>query len=213
MWRIALLGFVVLLPGCAYVGNPFDGFGGFLADTTNYRLNPNRPMVDSVNLHRAMGQQVDVAPLLPEAGNVWPGPPKPDPTLQDIEREQNNPSAQPLTTPDGRSAPGAAVSTQLPVAPHPQPRGSSTPPGDAPVPPPATIAAPPARSLAPPQSAAPGAGVAQTSAGQAVISNGANGIQQFTMPNGATGRAITNGNGTTTLIGPDGAVQSVPTPR
>ena len=30
----------------------------------------------------------NITPLQPEAGNVWPGPQKPDPTLQELEQQQ-----------------------------------------------------------------------------------------------------------------------------
>jgi hypothetical protein len=38
-------------------------------------------------------------------------------------------------------------------------------------------------------------------------------VQTYTSPNGVTGVAVPNGNGTTTLIAPDGTTQTVPTPR
>jgi hypothetical protein len=55
--------------------------------------------------------------------------------------------------------------------------------------------------------------VVQTQQGPAVISTGNNGLMTFTLPNGGTGRAIDNGNGTMTLISPDGGVQTVNSPR
>ncbi len=217
MRRIILLGSLLLLPGCQFAGNPFDGFGGFMGDTTTVNLNPNRPVGDSENLSRAMGQDVSPAPLLPEPGNVWPGPPRPDPTLQDIEREQNGGQPglaplPPLATP-GQATPGMPV-PGTPVVPHPQPRGSSLPPGSVQSRSPTPLTAPAPQPPTPlPPIAAPAAGVVQTPQGQAVITNTGNGVQQFTLPNGTTGRAISNGNGTVTLISPDGTVQSVPSPR
>lgn len=197
MRRIALLGLTLLLPSCAapdaYIGNPFDGFGGFTADTISLHENPNRPMVDSENMHRVSGQAVAVDPLLPDTGNIWPGPPRPEPTLSDIEREQNQ-ETQPPQTP--------------PPAP---PRGSSTPPAPVqpqtmpslPTPPTTTSRATPIAPTPPP------GGVVQTPQGQAVI----NGNGTYTPPGGGTGTVIDNGNGTVTLINPNGSVQTVPTPH
>ena len=71
------------------VGNPLDGFFGFIGDTHTYHLNPNRPSGDAPNILRAEGRQVGLEPLATEPGNVWPGPIAPDPTLQDIQRRQN----------------------------------------------------------------------------------------------------------------------------
>jgi hypothetical protein len=70
----------------------------------------------------------------------------------------------------------------------------------------------PAPQVAPPAPIASGT-VLQTGSGPAVITSGNNGIMTFTLPNGTTGRAINNGNGTMTLIGTDGTVMSVPAPR
>ncbi len=209
MRRIAILGLVLLLPACEswdtgihdFVASPFVGFGGAVGDAITFHRNPNQPPIDSDNISRARGIPVDTAPLLPEPGNVWPGPPRPEPTLQDVERLQNQ--AEPAATPPNPTTP---------VAPHPQPRGSSAPPvplrpSNGPV-----SAAPPAPApsyaLPPPLT-----GVVQTPQGAAVITNTGNGVQTYTLPNGSSGRAISNGNGTVTLIGPDGAVQSVPAPR
>ena len=36
MRRIALLGLIVLLPGCEYASSPFVGFGGFIGDTHSF---------------------------------------------------------------------------------------------------------------------------------------------------------------------------------
>jgi hypothetical protein len=213
MRRLLLLGSLLALPGCqSYVGNPFDGFGGFLSDTTSFRTDPNRPSADSENMKRAMGEAVNAPPLLPEPGNVWPGPPRPEPTLQDIERDPGMPAADTQgNPPPGTSAPG------VPPAVHRQPRGSSTPPGSVQPSAPAALASPPpspSPASSSPQLPVPlSAGVVQTPQGQAIITSGANGVQQYTMPDGSSGRAIPNANGTVTLIGPDGAVQSVPAPR
>ncbi len=194
MRHIAMLGLILLLPACS-------GLGGMISDTVSFNRNPNLPPGDSDNMLRVRGEGVETVPLLPEPGNVWPGPPQPEPTLGDLQREQNQ----------GELPPPA----QVPVVPHPQPRGSSTPPEsvqpNAPAPLPLN---PPALRNAPSVALPPPVpGVVQTPQGSAVISTTRNGQQTYTLPNGVTGRAISNGNGTVTLIGPDGSVQSVPAPR
>jgi hypothetical protein len=80
---------------------------------------------------------------------------------------------------------------------------------------PAPLAPPPVAAPAPAIAAGPlpAGGVVITPQGQAVITNGSNGVQNYTLPNGGTGRVINNGNGTVTLIGADGTVQSAPAPR
>ena len=50
--RRLLLGLTLLLPGCAYVGSPFDGFGGFIGDTHTIYRGQNRPVGDSINMER-----------------------------------------------------------------------------------------------------------------------------------------------------------------
>jgi hypothetical protein len=208
MRRFALLCLVAALPGCDYIGNPYDGFGGFIGDTHSVYRNPNRPVGDSENLRRVTGRGVNIDPLLPEPGNVWPGPTPQDPTLADIERSQN--SGQPL------GAATAPATTDQPVVPHPQPRpyppGSSTPPtAMAPVPPVAPLPRVPAPA---PTQAPPPPLTVQTPQGPARLNPGSGGVQTYTpATGGGMGIVVPNGNGTSTLIGPDGSVQTVPSPR
>jgi hypothetical protein len=200
--RRYLLGLILLLSGCDSVnnmfGNPFDGFGGFISDTHNIHRRPNQPAGDSVNMQRVQGQEPSSEALLPEPGNVWPGPPPPEPTLEDIQKLQNTEMPN-LPPPE--------------LAPMPM-HGSSTPPGSVPPAPPQSS---PQSSVSPPRPArpvqAPTVGVVQTQSGPATISSGPNGVQTYSMPDGTTGRAVPNANGTVTLIAPDGSVQSVPAPR
>ena len=92
MRRMTLLGLTLLLPACqSYVGNPFDGFGGFIGDTHSFHGNPNRPVGNSANMLRVEGKDVEQEPLTPEPGNVWPRPAAAEPTLQDLQREQPAP--------------------------------------------------------------------------------------------------------------------------
>jgi hypothetical protein len=187
MRRTALLGLTLLLPACEnYVGNPLVGFGGFIGDTHSIYTNPNRPPGDAPNMLRVEGQEIAGEPLAPEPGNVWPGPIAPEPTLQDLERQQN-PSEFP-------GQPSSA----------PAPRGGSLPPGAETRPAPPTAL----RSVTPPSTQ-----VYQTPHGPAVSAPAGNGVQTYTDPKGGTGIMVPNGNGTSTMIGPDGSVSTVPNAR
>jgi hypothetical protein len=196
-----LLPLLFALAGCDspdnMFGDPTVGMGGFIADTHTFRTNPNAPDGDAENLQRARGLEPETQPLLPEAGNIWPGPLPAEPTLADLQREQT--SGAPYSPPP--------ASPEAPA----RPRGSSTPP---------PTAAPPMSQARPSPAAPPAAAqitaspnVVQTPDGPAVINTGGNGVQTFTLPNGSSGRAIPNGNGTMTLIGGDGRVTTVPMPR
>ena len=204
MRRIALLASLALLPGCT-------GFGEFLNHTFSLPgQNPNLPMADSENVRRSLGQAGDVVPLLPEPGNVWPGPQQPDPTLADLQRAEPGEDRRgfPPTV-----VPGAEPG--LPAGRQPRPRGSSTPPGSIE---PGLAPSPRANVIPPPpRSSAPGAGpqgrVVQTPRGPAVDASGASGYRQLTTPQGPGAIMVPNGNGTSTIINPDGTVQTVPTPR
>src|ERR1700712_975911 len=89
MRRSALLG-TLMLPTILLLGG-CSGLGKFFGDTiTLPGMNPNLPSGVSENTDRARGQKLDEAPILPEPGNVWPGPPQPLPTLNDVSREQGN---------------------------------------------------------------------------------------------------------------------------
>lgn len=202
MRRIVMLGLLALLPGCT-------GFGTFLDHTfTVPGENPNRPMADSENVRRSLGMDIDVTPLTPEPGNVWPGPQAPEPTLKDVEQRPGSVD-EPSTV-----VPGATPG--LPAGRQPRPaRGSSTPPGSvqpglAPAPG-ASVLPPPPRSPA----SRPGqtGQVVQTPQGPAVDTGGTSGYRQLTTPQGPGAIMVPNGNGTSTIINPNGTIQTVPTPR
>ena len=79
MRKAALLALPLALSGCS-------GMGKFINDTSLWSgNNPNAPRGDSENLRRARGEAVASTPILPEGGNMWPGPPQPLPTLKDVE--------------------------------------------------------------------------------------------------------------------------------
>lgn len=87
MSRIASIGLLLAMTGCSYAGSPLSGSGGFIADTHTFNRGPNHPPGDSDNIRRVSGQNPVSDPLLPEAGNVWPGPLPADQTLGDIEKQ------------------------------------------------------------------------------------------------------------------------------
>jgi hypothetical protein len=197
MRLLAPIGILLLVSGCQYASSPFDGFGGFVSDTHTPYRNPNRPVGDSDNMRRVMGEESTAAPLLPEPGNVWPGPLPPAMTLQDVQRSNDQDILKPGEEMNLRGQ-----------------RGSSTPPG--------TLQQQPIQNgqrIQPaPQTTpsyvqpAPRDPTIQTPSGPAALGrNGA--VQTYTDPRGNTGIVIPNGNGTSTLVAPDGSVQTVPSPR
>ncbi len=87
MRRCATLSCLLLLSGC--------GFGHFFHDTISLPgVNPNSPTNDSENMRRVRAQNVAIIPIETEPGNVWPGKEPPEPTLEDIQREQNKQTEQ-----------------------------------------------------------------------------------------------------------------------
>ena len=199
MRRIALLGTMLVLSACS-------GLDTFIADT-HWFGNPNKVLGDSENLRRVRGQNAAEPVLRPEPGDVWPGPVPPQPTLQQLMREENLQIGKPL--------PGPAVIPPEPALPGPNGRQpeSATPPNPiAPaVPPPAVP--PPGQPNAPKRGAQRGH-TYQTPAGPQTGIAGPGGYETLVTPNGeAGGIVVPNGNGTSTIIMPDGKVMTVPTPK
>jgi hypothetical protein len=201
----SLLAAATLLSACS-------GFGIFLGDTTTFPgTNPNSPLGDSENLRRVRAEPVDLQPLQTEPGNVWPGPPAPLPTLEDIEKQENiNPNSPPAqaapTLPDhrqptpienGSSTPPPNVQPGLPASPNPGPANIP----QVPFPSPRTGTAVQTPGGPPVFTTSPGTSVP--------------GVTTTTPPGGSGGQGILipNGNGTSTLIGPNGSVTTVPTPK
>ena len=101
MRRIALLGLLALLPGCQFAADPTAGAGPFFADTHTLHLNRNTPEAHTENERLAVGEDVKVEALVPESGEVWPGPPPPIPTLQDVQSLTNMEFLPPANIPSG----------------------------------------------------------------------------------------------------------------
>jgi hypothetical protein len=205
------LGLLLMLGGCA-------GFGDFLYDTHTF-ANKNRPVGDSENIRRVTQRQSDVDPLLPEPGNIWPTEQVADPTLLSVmqahpETEQ---SMQGIQQQEQQRL--KYNSSQPPQGPAPtrENRGSSTPPPEGV---PGLTPLPNTEYRAPPVSSAPSGGgigpsTVQTPQGTGVITGGGSGFQTTTSPRPGGGNAIIvpNGNGTSTVINPDGSIQTIPTPK
>ena len=89
MRRSTLLGGMVL-PAVLFLGG-CSGLGEFFGDTiTLPGANPNLPYGLNENAQRAEGRTLAVTPILPQQGNVWPGPPQPLPTLSDVAHTSGN---------------------------------------------------------------------------------------------------------------------------
>jgi hypothetical protein len=206
MRHYALLGLLVLLPGCS-------GTYDFFSDTHTFTWNSNRPLGDSENMRRVRGLAPQLPPLAADPGNVWPGPVPPEPTLSDLERDTAPLGTQPA--PDGNT-PVPQTSPALPDhhQPRPAPRGSSTPPGNTQP----GLTVPQAGTVSPaPPSSVPGPGpvgrVYQTPQGPAVSTQTQGRIDTLSGPGRNGAIVVPNGNGTSTIINTDGSISTVPTPK
>jgi hypothetical protein len=81
---------ILLLSGCVSERH-------FAADTLWPFGNPNAPPATSETALRAVGKTPDVAPIAPQAGNVWPGAVQPMPTLSQIQKNSNLPLGEGYT--------------------------------------------------------------------------------------------------------------------
>ncbi len=59
--------------------------------------NPNAPAASSETAQRALGHNPALPTLKPQAGDVWPGPVKPMPTLSQVQQNANLPLGQGYT--------------------------------------------------------------------------------------------------------------------
>jgi hypothetical protein len=211
MRRLALLGLTLTLSGCGYNtwSNPPFTTGS----------NPNAPPGNSDTMRRVMGEPVEAKPLEPQAGDVWPGPLPPSPTLQDLEKQTNTLGA----VPQGSTSPGSPNYREgnplLAPVPSPSPsQGSSVPPpqnqrGVTALPQLPSVPNGPRAPAAPPPQREPGGRVIQTPGGPVVTGGGTQGYQTTTTPGGGSAIVVPNGNGTSTIIYSDGRIETVPTPK
>ena len=62
------------------------GLDRHIHDTVNPYGTPNTPDSQSETAQRVRGAKLSTVPILPETGDVWPGQPEPVPSLQDVSR-------------------------------------------------------------------------------------------------------------------------------
>jgi hypothetical protein len=184
MRRINLLATTLLLPGLLS-GCAGSGFYSYLGDTFRppFGANPNKAAGTGENYAKVRGKPMTVEqPILFEAGDVWPPPPKPPMTLKDIQAQQ--------TTEMKNGEAGYA-----PLQPLPNLPGYEVPEQQAaPFIPSATF---PKGSVHRPQGGPLGIGSTATS-------------KATTAGDGTI--VVPNGNGTSTVISPTGAVTTIKTP-
>ena len=213
MRRIALSG-LLLLSGCT-------GFGHFIGDTHTIS-NPNQPEGDSANMQRARGGAGVQEALIPETGQVWPTAIPAMPTLADIQKQMNlnegsAPELGPVPGGTGQipglgTLPGMRGTPGLPQMPN----GQGTPGASLSLPP-LTGMTPPVKSpySSPPDLVMPKVGTTVvTPEGPVTITGGTANYQTLAPINGQGGGIlIPNGNGTSTLVMPNGTISSVASPR
>jgi hypothetical protein len=213
MRRIALSG-LLLLSGCT-------GFGNFIGNTHSFSSNPHPPTGDTANMQRAYGHAGVQEALLPETGQVWPTAIPAMPTLADIQKQMNlNGNAEPQLgpvpggpgpVPGLNTLPGMQGAPGLPQVPG---QGS---PGASLTPPPLTGMTPPVKSpySEPPDLVMPKVGTTITTPqGPATVTGGTANYQTLAPINGQGGGIlIPNGNGTSTLVMPNGTISTVNSPH
>lgn len=90
MRKTLAIGAVLFLSGCVSERH-------FTTDTLWPFGNPNAPSATSEMAQRALGHEPGVTPLVPQPGNVWPGPVQPMPTLSQVEKNENLPLGEGYT--------------------------------------------------------------------------------------------------------------------
>ncbi|MGH7160869.1 MAG: hypothetical protein ACREFS_12425, partial [Acetobacteraceae bacterium] len=140
-----------------------------------------------------------------EPGDVWPGPIRPLPSLADIAKSLPQAGATP-------ELPPVPVNPPEPIPPRNPSAITTPPPPNSP-----TLAAPPATASPSTSQYRPSVTigtVVSTSRGPENVSGGTGNFLTLTNPGGQYGGILVpNGNGTSTIIRPDGSVETVPTPH
>lgn len=198
--RWVLMPALLTVAGCHYASSPVVGFGGFIGDTHTFNRNPNLPPGSDETMLRSQGRDLAMQPLLPEGGNIWPGPPPPEPSLEDIQKEQN--VEQPLPAPN--VPPGGTTVAPSPGFTPPPNFNTAPPPRLPPTPAPQALPPTPPAALPTPQGPLINNGPVGIPGGAGTATNPTTGGQSIVVP---------NGNGTSTIIAPDGSTQTVPTPK
>ena len=201
MRAVALLSVTVGLAGCTRVESSIASVQDSLTGTYT-RFGPQwggmRPAMptESLTVQRIRGRAEVPETLRPEPGDVWPGEEAPRATLANPEealrgiRPVDEPR-RPRGSGGFENAPGAAPPVVSPIfeAPTPPPRANRTD-----------------------GATAPGQVFPATQGSSPTVGTGGSGRVQSTVSPDGSGIAIRDG-ATTTLIGPGGNVQQVPTPR
>ena len=146
--------------------------------------NPNMPVSGAENYQLSRGAKVpNPTPQLTEAGDIWPGPPPPVPTLKDLQKQQ-------MAEINNSNTEGGL--TPLPPLPSlPGYQISEQEPGHAP-PASALLNVPGRRGITVPPSSSLQLGNTSAISGPIIVPNG---------------------NGTSTVISPNGTVTTIPTPK
>lgn len=181
MRRILLLATTLLLPGCAgsgfysYLGNTF---------TLPFGANPNKAPGAGENYAKIVAKPAaEPTPMLYEAGDVWPAPPKAPLTLRDLQAQQ----AEEMKSGGNGYAP---------LQPLPHLPGYEVPTQQA--------------SPYVPGIGLPRNGIPHSVGGPIGTAGGTNLKSMGTTGNGTI--IVPNGNGTSTVISPSGGVTTIPTP-
>jgi len=198
---LSLLPIMAGLAGCAQVEQRLASVQGSLSGSYD-RFGPNwggmRPVApaDSLTVQRIRGQAEPQPTLRPEPGDVWPveeGPratlANPEEALRGVRTGETDPRRSRGSS-GFENAPGAAPPVLSPIFEAPTPPQPANRTDGA---------------------AAPGQVFPTAQGGNVVGTGGAGRVQSTVSPQGS-GIAIRDG-GVTTLIGPGGNVQQVPTPR
>ncbi len=194
MRRSALLGTLLLLSGCS-------GLGHFLHDTVRLPdQNPNATTGVSENLLRSRGERPAEDAILPQDGNVWPGPPQPLPSLSDVSRNGGQNAGNLLGNTGSALPRGGSMSlgeqSQIHGGAPTNESGFSGGALSGSIPDPAVKF----RSQHP---QGPSGGTGGGNAGSSGGSNGGTGT------GAGSDIVIPNGDGTSTVISPDGTVKTV----
>ncbi|HVZ09131.1 hypothetical protein [Rhodopila sp.] len=205
MRRILSLGLVLALGGC--------GFQTWWNPPFTAGRNPNLPVSDSPNMERVLGKYADVKPITSEPGDIWPGQITNAPTMQELEQTGRTEGGPEMPVPGSPLSRGSVPNLQMP---NPVP-GSSSPPGSTAPSRPMPATPPPLTSHAAPSAPLPSTGpagtVLPTQGGPSVITGGGPGYQTTVGPGGTQSIVVPNGNGTSTVIHPDGRIETIPTPK
>ncbi|MBL6456740.1 hypothetical protein JMJ55_15495 [Belnapia sp. T6] len=220
----AALGLAALLGGCGWANRAsYQAVNGITnagdAIGAPWGRMEATPPQESETVARLRGEQPRLATLQVEPGNVWPAQEGPRATLANPDAAMRNiPTYRPGEL-DRMSGPAGRSTWQPtdPPAPPTAPAGinsssSMPPPALQPNDPPRFPVYPsPAGANAPPSPRNEGR-VVQTPRGPVTSTGGTDRVQGYIAPNGSTGTLHNDGN-TTTLIGPNGQVTTVPSPR